>query len=364
MRILDRYILKTLILPVFFCVYTFILLYLIADVFDHLSEIVRNEVPLMPILHYYSLLIPFGFTQTISWATLLGTIYVFITFSKHNELIAMKSSGITISAIAKPFLFLGFCISILTFIVGDRVVPYTQKQAENIKTEYLKISNEPKLIGKHAKNIALLTSTKQLFVKKINTETFDLTDIRIHYLSESYNIVKRIVSKSATWTGNKWKFHDVSIYELGPEKKIIGEPLFFPNYELPEFTIIPDDLLRAAKEADIKSINDVRESIAALKRNGLDFTAEIVDFHEKLSTPWANLTLMLLIIPVLAKSRVRKGYAIIVISCIGVAFAFHLVYAVSLAFGRSGTLPPFLSAWGVHFIAILGSFTWLKKANY
>ncbi|MFC1809757.1 LptF/LptG family permease [Candidatus Omnitrophota bacterium] len=291
MRILDKHILKSILLPVIFCSYTLILLFLIADVFDHLSEILNNKTPILTILRYYSLLIPFAFSQTISWALLLGCIYVFSTFTRHHELIAMKANGLDIIKIATPIIFLGFCISILTFIMNDRVVPPTFRLAQDIKNAYIDTDSK-KNTEMMIENITLLTNNAQYYVKSMNTKTNEITDVRVHYLDKDHDIAKRIVAKKGTWNGSMWTLYQVSIYDLDVRKRIIGEPHFYPERTLPNTSITPEDFIQANKSTMVQSTHEIKATAKRLRRNGLDDRSERVDYHERIANPWMNLIII------------------------------------------------------------------------
>ena len=73
MKRLDRYIIRELIGPIVFCSISLITLVLIADVFDNLDEMLRSKTSTFFIFKYYINLVPLAFSQTISWASLLGT---------------------------------------------------------------------------------------------------------------------------------------------------------------------------------------------------------------------------------------------------------------------------------------------------
>ncbi|MBN1493036.1 MAG: LptF/LptG family permease [Candidatus Omnitrophica bacterium] len=363
MKILDKYILKNVFLPVVFCSYTLILLFLIADVFDHLSEILSNKTPILTVLRYYSLLIPYAFSQTISWAMLLGCIYVFTTFTKHHELVAMKATGLDIVAIATPIVFTGFCLSIITFIINDRVVPPTFRLSQEIKEAYIKTDADQRM-EQTIENITLLTDNAQFYVKSMDTKTNEISDVRVHYLDEAHDVAKRIVAKKGTWNNNIWTLHQVSIYDLDAQKRIIGEPHFYPERTFPNSPVRPQDFISANKSQMVQSINEIKATAKRLRRNGLDDRSEQVDYHDRIANPWMNLIIILLLLPFLARTNVRKGMVISIVLCILVVFGYTVVNAFVLALGKKGILAPVISAWAAHALFAGTALFFMKEANH
>jgi len=72
MRILDRYVIRELFLPILFCSFTLIFLILIANVFDNIDDMIRNQTSFTYVMQYYLSILPISFVETISWASLLG----------------------------------------------------------------------------------------------------------------------------------------------------------------------------------------------------------------------------------------------------------------------------------------------------
>ena len=102
MKILDRYLLKNFLIPLSYCLFVFCLLYVVIDVFGHLDEILRNNVPFVVLVKYYLSLLPLVFVQTVPVATLLAVVYMIGTMNRSNELTALKASGINISSFLLP----------------------------------------------------------------------------------------------------------------------------------------------------------------------------------------------------------------------------------------------------------------------
>ena len=363
MRILDRHILRSVTLPIFFCAYTLILLFLMGDVFDHLSDMLRNQTPIIIALKYYALLIPFAYSQTISWAVFLGMIYLFTTFTQYNELIAMKAAGRHIVSIAKPLIFLGFCISIITFVINDRVVPPTFHAAEDIKMRYIEQESEHNKPAQVVTSLSALTADKQYFVRELAVDAGKANGIVVHFLNENHAITKRLVAQKGTWQNGVWRLFDVSAYEIGNDKKIIGEPAFYIERDFPSLSLSPKDLATIGTPSLIQSVKDTKEIAARLRENGISDRSEQVDIQEKIASPWMNFFIIILILPFLGRSSVRRSMVIAIILSLCALFGYHVLLALCLALGKKGLLHPILSAWAAHIIVGGTALFYLDKAN-
>ncbi len=133
MRILDKYILKSVCGLFFTCLLTFFCLYIVIDVLSHLQDILKHKVPLEMLLRYYLAYLPIIFTQVSPIACLLATLYTFGKLNRDNEIIAMRSCGLSIFQIIKNVLIFGMIISVFGFWIFDKFVPASLSLTEKIK---------------------------------------------------------------------------------------------------------------------------------------------------------------------------------------------------------------------------------------
>ena len=121
MRILDKYILKNFLVPLIYCLVLFAFLYIVIDLFENLDDILKNGLPIVVLGKYYLSMMPLVIINTVPIASLISTVYVISSMNKHDEIIAMRSAGVSIFRILLPFLFLGMVISSIVFTISEKV---------------------------------------------------------------------------------------------------------------------------------------------------------------------------------------------------------------------------------------------------
>jgi len=366
MRIIDKYILKEIALPILFSLYVLVFLFIIADLFDNLYEIINNHTPLVDVLFYYLNLIPFAFVQTISWATFLGTVYLFTTFSRHGEVTAMKACGLKITDIAAPILFLGLIIGVVTFVVNDRLVPTTFHTALNIKKEKIDFSKgkgKNKVQG--IRNATLLSNNRQYFIKQLDAKAKQMKDIRIHLLDDENFVRYKIVAQKGEWIEGHIVLEGVSIYHLDQQGRLIGEPEVSPSKCFPNLSEKPEDFVEASFDTMFLSSKKLANHIERLKNNDLPVMAEYTALHHKRAYPWQSLVIMIITIPFLGRTRnVRHGLAKNVLLCLILVFCYHVISAIFLALGNKGILFPFMSAWLANGSFTMSGVLLFEQANH
>jgi lipopolysaccharide export system permease protein len=97
MKIIDRYVSKQILVTGSFAVAVLSLVLVLGNVFKQLLDLlVNHDVPLEYIISFIGYIIPFSLTFTIPWGFLTAVLLVFGKMSAENELIALRSHGISI----------------------------------------------------------------------------------------------------------------------------------------------------------------------------------------------------------------------------------------------------------------------------
>lgn len=364
MKVLDRYIVRELLLPIIHCTVALIFLLVVADLFDNLDEMIRNNTPFRAILRFYFSLLPYLFTQIIPWSTWLGTLYLLVNFGFHNEIMAMKAAGLKITTIIKPIVFLGFLIGIVTFLVNDRIVPRAFRTASELKEIYIERKKD-KNVQKVLRNVTYSSKDRLYYFRTFSKADQEITGVIALWLSDGdYPRRQKMVAKSGRWTGSSWLLEGVTEYKMDSHGRILGEPKTYPKKTYPEMSFTPAELDMASLETNFLTYRELKHSIDKLRESGVRVISENVDLQYRLAAPWQGLVMMLMTVPLVARTPNRKVIALNVLICVGLVFSYHVVEAVGLALGKAGKIFAFFGAWAGNMAFALGAFLNLEKANY
>lgn len=129
MKLLDRYIAKQILVTAFFAVGVLSLVLVFGNVFKQLLDLlVNHDVPLEYILSFMAYILPFSLTFTIPWGFLTAVLLVFGRLSAENELIALRSMGVSIGRICFSLAVIAVsCVGVCLWINVD-VAPKAQQQ--------------------------------------------------------------------------------------------------------------------------------------------------------------------------------------------------------------------------------------------
>ena len=103
MRLLDRYLLGELLMPLFYCLAGFQIFWTAFDLFSNLKEYQSLGLEWGQIGGIYVLKTPELLTTVLPIALLLALLYTLTHLARANELIAMRAAGIGLARISAPF---------------------------------------------------------------------------------------------------------------------------------------------------------------------------------------------------------------------------------------------------------------------
>ncbi len=122
-----------------------------------------------------------------------------------------------------------------------------------------------------------------------------------------------------------------------------------------------DDLRVLDNNADNLSFKKLRAYAENLQNGGYKAYRYLTMMHAKLASPVSAFVMVILGVPFALRSSRSGGIALGIGASIGIGFAYFVVNAVLLSYGRSGVLPPLVAAWGANFLFVLGGI-WLAMS--
>lgn len=355
MKILHKYLLNHFIGPFLFCLLTFILVYIAIDLFNNLNEMVESRLNVMTVFYYYLNLAPFIFVQTAPIAVLVAIMYSLGIFNKNNEILAMRSSGLSLFDILTPLIVAGILISIAAFLVNDRVVPASSMTSARIKDEKIEKAKETKKLKKKVEieleNIAFHGKKNRIiYARRYFVFQKKIAELIIFDQDKEQNVTSKITAAEAVWQNDKWHGKTVVFFNLDKSGRIIGDPDFYEEayIEMPE---TPADFRQRQNQTEFMSTAELKKYIGYLAFVGGRTIRNLeVDLNQKFALPFANLIVILAASPFAFRTNRRSGVIMGICASVAIVAGYYVIMSMSLAFGKAGFIAPFLSAWCANII--------------
>ncbi len=367
MRILDRYIIQSIILIFITTVFIFCLLYVLIDSASNLDEFINRKVPLFIIGQYYLSYFPVILVQTSTVACLIACLFTYTTLGSHNEIVVLRSSGLNFWQIIKPALGFCFIMSSFIFLVNERLVPAAQNHSKRIKNEHMSLESDRQ--QKKMSKIKDLTfyglNNRLYYISSFDPNTYESEGITIIGYDEKQNIKEKIVALNGKWTGIAWKFYQCHVTTFSesinaPTKVKVYQEKLIDTKETPE---TPQDFINQMINVNAMNIKQLFDYIKRFSKSGAKRAINNlkVDLYQKIFFPWETIVVTLVGLPIALTTGRRKAQSFTALGiATAIGFFYYVLNAVGLAFGKGGLLPPIVAATLAPVLFILLAFLLVK----
>ena len=369
MRILDRYILKSIIIAFTGTVFTFAFLFILIDLFSNLQDFISRNIPLDVMVQYYASFLPSIVVQTSTMACLISVLFTYSNLNAHNEIIAIRASGMNFWQITRPALIFAIFVSALVFLVNEKFVPQSSMANQQLRDTQIKISPYQK--GHGLPDIHNLTfyglRNRLFFIDTFNPNTYELSGITIIGHDHNQHLVEKIVALKGRWTGIDWKFYNCQVTTYNstlPNDPPSGIRMYMEKLmDIPE---MPKDFLRQRMDITSMNLQQLNSYIKRFAGSGALKTINNlrVDLHQKITFPLRNFVIVLIGLPFALMSvgkRKAMTFTSIAIALV-IGFLYYVSDAVGLALAKGQALLPWEGAWLTPIIfTLVGLFIILRN---
>jgi lipopolysaccharide export system permease protein len=427
MRTLSRYILGQQIAPFLFGIFIIMFILILDFLYKNLEVLIGKGVPIMVSVELLLLSMGWMIVMAIPMAVLIATLISFMRMSSDNEVVAMKTGGMSLFAIARPVLIAGVVLSFIMIPVHNFVVPETNHMLANLlvsihrKKPALQLRdgvfmNDIKgysiLVNKSkGREIEGVTISKLeegrpaqtiradrgeiFFSDDENTLVMKLYDGEIHdvdekdpkrYLRLSFTEHTMYIPEAGTQLIRLEREHrgerEMSITDLRAEMarvegkmeseakkadKIVKDS----SEELEAFylsrTAEDASAERAATRAATSIISSTEDKLSSIRRQIESHRRRLrslsVEVHKKVALSFACLVFVFIGIPIGVRAREASAGAGMMISIL-----FFAVYYAFLKVGENladrGLMPPVLSMWAANMVlGAVGMYLFMRASR-
>lgn len=358
-RILDKYIFLQLVGPFLFGFFLFVTIIAIDPLMSALQNIVNENVSIWVMARWFLNRLPQDMVFTFPMSVLLTTLLVFGRMSKDSETIALRAGGINFYRILVPVMTFALMITTISFIFNEFVVPTSNKNARNIKRYEIMKLVEPEA---SENSIMRVSDGAFAYARKVFEKAGRMEKVLLEYYDDNGNLARRVSAATAQWDGECWHLKSVVEQDYKSDGGMT-QPTNRPELSIPAIVEKPADFARLARKPNEMSYSELKQRIDTYERTKfMDTTAMQVELAMKTSLPFASF-FFAIIGASFGLTNNRSGAFIGFGLSMLIIFLYYVLMSVFTALGKSGHLPPLLSAWAQNIIFAFAGFYIVAKIN-
>jgi len=363
MLILHRYILKNLIPPLLINLLFLTVIFLMTRMLQITKLIVNYNVSLASIGLILLYSIPHFLVFVLPMSVMLSILLTLMRMSADNEIVALKSGGVSLYRLLPPIFMLAMAGFLATLFMTLYGMPHS-KAAITRMTYTMLTSNTD--LGLKARTFNTRFKGVTLYVNEVDINDKIMKDV---FIEDRRNpkAVSTIVAprgrfiKDATGRSVRLRLFNGMISQTSGEKRT-ANTIYFSTYDI---NLDMKQLTRgedlADKDADAMGLAELLRHIQSARKSPEDYLKALITLHEKFSIPAACLALAVLAVPLgieLKSSRRSAG--------LGMGLFIFIVYYVLMTAGRVlgeiGMITPAIGLWSPNIIVGVGGAVMLIRA--
>ncbi|HEY1788110.1 MAG TPA: LptF/LptG family permease [Verrucomicrobiae bacterium] len=349
MRLLDRYLLRELLVPLAFCLIGLQTFIVFVTVFSDAGKIEEAKLGFGETIGYAAAASMQYLTFVIPLVLLLGLLWALVHHTRYNELTAMRAAGMSLWRICIPYFIVGLIASGILFALNETVVPGCRDWAAQALSRH----SEPRDVV-HNFGFTNDRAHRQWAVQSdYRPGSSELPHPWVRWVLSDGSL-RGLTADRAVRTNGVWVFYDVQVFKQA-DIPSMPVPVVETNVlAMPEFDETPDEIAREIRIAHFFDVKEQNPNIPLSDIVGYlqwhpnmsrrDRGRLLTELQERIAMPVTCIVVVLIAIPFGAAPG-RRNLFFGVAGSIFICFAYFVVQNVSLAFGSSGAWPPVLAAW-------------------
>jgi lipopolysaccharide export system permease protein len=356
-RLLDKYILGQFVKYFLLSLLALVLVFTVVDVFEEVDKFIDKEASVLTVIRFYLFDLPNTVVLMTPVALLLSCFFSIGGLSRHNELTAIRSSGISVYRILLPLLLLGLASVGGTLAMNELVVPSTNETKLNVWMDGIEKKSRR---SRKLTNLYYVGRRNNYYqIKAFDPARKTMDKPTVVWKTPDGHIYQRLDAARAAFRDG-WTFYEAYFRQIdmtGNERMVYHDSLFLPTIDE-----VPEDFGKLQKTPEEMNYPELRDYVERLRDRGSDFVKQLVELHFKVSFPFANFIIILFGASLAANLR-KTGFALSFATSLLICFVYWGTIQTSRSMGQNGILPPLAAAWLPNLIFLVGGCYLLRRVQ-
>lgn len=342
MSTLSRYVSRVFLAHVVLVLFGFVALVQLLDLLNNADRIIKHHGDSsLALLRYAGLRLPELVSFLLPFSVLIASLLALARLAQHNEVLAMKSMGMSYFKLLVRFAPAALSVALLHLAFADQVAPSASRALADWSATSSKQNAPTQPADPNASALWIRSGVTVVRVDSVLDQGRELRGITLFQREENGNLAGRITAERALHADGSWRLLNVERLSLDrPGGVVVRDP------EMPwETELTPKHLVDLTTPPGSLSI---RELLAFIKDAGLGNHPDYwykTWLHKRIAVPVASFLMILLAAPVAQGMQRRGGMGTGITVGVTLGFLYFVVDGLGLALGEAGAIPPVLAAW-------------------
>ncbi len=364
--IINRYLFREMLSPFCINIFFFLFVFLLTEILEITNMIVNYKVGISLIFWLLTYSMPYFLVFVIPMSVMMAILLTFLRMSSDNEIIALKSGGVSIIQLLPAVL--SFCLigCLLTAFMIIHGLPWGRSSLKQLTVEIAQSGID---MGLKERTFNNAFDGVMLYVNKIDVKSKDLIDVfiqdeRNHDAAVTVIAPKGRISAEPEKMLFRLRLFNGTVNHADPEKKS-ASTMRFDTYDL---TL---DFRETIQKAGLGPKNEkemkLDELQAYIKKHAAEknvkYYSGLIEYHKKFAIPFACFALGILAVPLGIQSKTARTSFGLGLGLFLFLF-YYLLLSAGMVFGETGKYPPLIAMWVPNIVTgSIGIFLFIRTVK-
>lgn len=349
---LYRYLAIQFLITVTVVYAIFLMLAFSIDIVELLNRTADHSVASATVIGMALLQLPDLGQKMLPFAILLGGVYTFVRLSRSRELVATRAAGVSAWDFLLPPLTVAVLIGVFAVTVFTPVSARMFSEFAGLEARYVK--GQESLLSVSMNGLWLRQGDARqqsvIHALRVANQGEHLEDVLVLLYGPNDHFTGRIDAKSAELKDQYWLINDAWVSDLR------GIPAHHASYKLPT-TLTAEQIVESSTAPDALSFWDLPGYIRAAQAAGFSAARYQLYLYTLYTLPALFAAMVFMAASFTLKPGRESGVAKVILLSAACGFGVYFFQDLTMALGRSGTVPILLAATAPALASILIGMT-------
>ena len=337
LKIIDRYIIRKFLSTFFFMLGVIMLLAMVFDLSERLSEFIGNKAPVSAIiLDYYLNFVLFFGNMFSSMIIFVSVIWFTAKMAQDTEIIPILNSGKPFVRFLRPYFIAATVLLIMSLILNHFILPKANLVRLDFEEKYYR--NAMHVEDYHAE----YPGHQVVYFASYSADKNEINDFVLEQW-DADSLVYYVKARAASNSPETNTWHLTDYFE-----RRIGYPKDGFKEGRQKDTIFPFKMDEMVQRLNVAETMTYRELKSFIEREKLKGSANVpmyeIELHQRTSYPFATYILTIIGVSVASRKK-RGGIGVNIAVGLGIIFIYIFAMKVTTVAAMNVGFPAYIAVW-------------------
>lgn len=306
----------------------------------------RSNISFSKILQMGLLKLPQMMEMLLPFVFLFGAMFAFWRLNRSQELVVIRTGGISVWQFLKPAVLVASCWGLLQIVLFNPFSAALYSRYAQLEAKYFEQSLYQSSISSDGLWLRQIDDNGTLILHAGVVEPdFGLRDINGFAFDKDYNFLRRIDAQRARLEPNQWVLETSTVTEKSGGRQTL------PALSIPSNLTI-NKIQESFSPPESLSVWELPRFIQVLESSGFSALSHRLYLQTMLTTPFILVAMVLIAACFSISPQRNKKTLFLIVGGIFTGFIYYSFSDIVHALGQSGRIPIMLAAWAPFFVTV------------